>query len=177
MVLCDREIIHLLNCKIFSVKPIDMRNIGPSSVDLHLSSKLKKYTCSSIALGKTTPTLIEIDIDTEKGYEIKPGEFLLGCTVEEVSLPPNLQGWIETKGDIARAGLQIHNCDGHIDPGFSGSITLEVTNNNNIPLILYPNVPICQLYLLRLSSECKNPYIGKYNNQKKPTAYIPTPKG
>ena len=32
-----------------------------------------------------------------------------------------------------------------VDPGFRGCITLEIINEGEVPLILYPGVPIAQL--------------------------------
>ncbi len=81
-------------------------------------------------------------------------------------------GFIETKGNIARAGIQIHNTDGHINLGFSGNITLEIKNNSNNSIIIYPNLAFVQIYFFKATSKSLKPYNGKYQNQKGGTTYI-----
>jgi len=107
------------------------------------------------------------------GYCLNPNEFVLGCTKEKIYIPNGYQGFIETKGNVARAGIQIHNADGHVDPGSDHVVTLEIKNNNTIPIVLFPNILICQLYIHKLTSECEKIYNGKYWGQTKPTKYIP----
>ena len=103
---------------------------------------------------------------------LSPGEFILGTTIEEVSISAKFAGRIETKGSIARAGIQVHNSDGHIDPGFRGHITLEITNmQRNTSIKLIPGIYVCQLFVYQLSSPTDRPYKGKYFGQDKPTPF------
>jgi len=85
----------------------------------------------------------------------------LSSTIEKVAIPNGYFGFIETKGNIGRAGIQAHNTDGHIDPGFSGTLTLEIKNNSNRSIIIYPGIAFVQLYIFKLSSESSNLYKGK----------------
>jgi dCTP deaminase len=153
------------------IEPFDESQVGPSSIDLHLGTTLVKYTESVIELGKSSPLFNEISIDPEKGYVLKPNELVLGCTMERVRMPNGYQGFVETKGDIARAGIQVHNMNGHVDPGSDHIITLEISNNNSIPIVLYPRIRFCQLYVHTLSGQCEKLYHGKYFGQTKPSTY------
>lgn len=173
MILSDKDIRQLLKSGDLEVDPIEKDQIGPTSIDLRLNDTIIIYCCSIIDLGKTNPDCEEFTINIYNGYTLEPGAFVLACTLERIHISNGYQGFIETKGDIARAGLQVHNTDGHVDPGSNHVITLEIKNNNTIPVILYPNIYICQLFIHKLSTTCEKPYNGKYFGHKKPTAYIP----
>jgi dCTP deaminase len=148
--------------------------INASSIDLRLGSILLKYLPQTIRLGSAEVETFEIDMETAGGYVLAPGEFILGTTLEEVAISEKLAGCIETKGNIARMGIQVHNNDGHIDPGFRGHITLEITNvQKDASIKLITGIYICQLFLYPLSSPSKRPYKGKYFGQDKPTPYRP----
>ena len=51
-----------------------------------------------------------------------------------------------------------HSTAGFIDPGFSGHVTLELSNVANLPIKLWPGMKIGQLCLFRLSSPSEHPY-------------------
>ncbi len=172
--LSDCDIKLLLAKGTLKIDPFDTASINPTSVDLRLGSTLVRYPSQTIRIGVAKPKCHEIDI-TGSTYLLHPGEFILGTTQEKVCIPNDYQGVIETKGSIARAGIQVHNNDGHIDPGFCGHITLEIKNMNekDVFIELIPGTPICQLFIGKLSSPCESPYNGKYLHQVKPTAYHP----
>ncbi|GER82679.1 MAG: dCTP deaminase [Thermogemmatispora sp.] len=173
MILSDRDLKALLAAGLLVVEPWEERQLGPTSIDLRLGARLVKYRGERLELGKAPPASEEIMIDPHHGYELRPGEFILGCTLERVRIPNGYQGFIETKGDVARAGLQVHNGDGHVDPGSDHVLTLEITNLNSIPVVLYPGLFICQLFIHQLSSLCLREYRGKYFGQQGPTVYQP----
>ncbi len=170
MILSDRDIIRLLEERRLQIEP-KPKNIHCAHVNLNLSDKLRRYKGDVLDLRNEAVESYEFLINSW-GYRLKPNEFILGSTLERVSMPNGYMGFIETKGNIARAGIQIHNCDGHIDPGFSGNVTLEIKNNSGRSIIIYPEMPIAQLYIFQLSSDSLIPYNGKYQNQKGPTSYI-----
>lgn len=157
MILSDRDLKALLVAGLLVIEPWEEGQLGPTSIDLRLGARLVKYRGSRLELGKAPPASEEIVIDPRQGYELRPGAFILGCTLERVRIPNGYQGFIETKGDVARAGLQVHNGDGHVDPGSDHVLTLEITNLNSIPVVLYPGLFICQLFIHQLSSPaCAN---------------------
>jgi dCTP deaminase len=172
--LSDRDIELLIKSELLRIEPFIPGSLNPSSIDLRLGSVLTKYYPQEITLGQCNPDTSEIDI-IGSNYRLKPGEFILGTTQEKVSIPDGYQGVIETKGNVARAGVQVHSNDGHIDPGFCGHITLEIVNlhKTDVSINLVPGTPICQLFIGKLTSYCKATYNGKYMNQVKPTAYFP----
>jgi len=174
MILSDKDIMVLIAEQKLNIYPeVQRHQISATSIDLHLGDCLQKYEEGEIVLGKTYPTAIEVLIDENEGYLLMPDEFVLACTHEHIEIPNGYQGFIETKGDIARAGIQVHNADGHIDPGSNHTITLEVKNNNHVPIRIFPHILICQIFIHKLTSECLCPYKGKYYGQNKPSLYQP----
>lgn len=173
IILSDRDLKRLIHDGVLGIEPFDESQVGPSSIDLHLGATLVKYTASVIELGKSSPHFNEIPIDSEVGYILKPHELVLGCTKERIRMPNGYQGFVETKGDIARAGIQVNNMNGHVDPGSDHIITLEISNNNSIPVVLYPGIRFCQLFVHTLSGQCEKLYHGKYFGQTKPSTYRP----
>lgn len=172
MILSDKDTLRLIEEGRLGISPFAKEDVLKTGhINLHLAPKLLRYKESVLDLKKGTPPLTEELILPDSGYELRSGEFLLGSTVERISIPNDHFGFIETKGNIARAGIQVHNTDGHIDPGFSGMITLEIKNNANHSIVLYPNIPFAQLYIFELSSESLKTYSGKYQNQDGPTIY------
>ena len=89
---------------------------------------------------------------------LHPGEFVLGSTLELCTLPDDLAGRLEGKSSLGRLGLLTHSTAGFIDPGFTGHITLELSNVANLPITLWPGMKIGQLCLLRLTSPAEHPY-------------------
>jgi dCTP deaminase len=172
--LSDCDIKKLIEEDKLLIEPKDNIHINPASIDLQLGSVLVRYPPQTIKIGFDIPLSQEIDISCS-GYKLRPREFILGSTKEKVYIPNGYLGVIETKGDIARAGIQVHSNDGHIDPGFYGNITLEIKNLNDcdVDIQLISGIYICQLFIGKLSSSCDLVYAGKYSNQDKPTTYIP----
>ena len=105
---------------------------------------------------------------------LHPGEFVLGSTLEVVTLPDDLAARLEGKSSLGRLGLLTHSTAGFIDPGFSGHITLELSNVANLPITLWPGMKIGQLCLFRLTSPAEHPYGSavygsRYQDQRGPT--------
>lgn len=148
--------------------------IGPASVDLHLDNKMK---CLSI----TRQVALDSSIDNSDAFEsydgwdeliIHPGGFYVLSTVENITLANGIAGFVHGRSSLARIGLNIHMA-GFVDPGFSGNVTLEVTNFTGVPIILKKNMRIGQMTFIRTESMSRTPYNlkkdSKYNNQSGPT--------
>lgn len=172
MILPDWQLHDLIKSGEMIIDPFDDGAIGPTSIDLRLGKTLVVYTSTVIDLGRSSPETEQIEMDEEFGFRLEPGAFVLAHTLERIRMPNGYQGFIETKGDVARAGIQAHNGDGHVDPGSDHTITLEVTNFNSVPVILRPRIPFCQIFIHRLAAPCDRPYDGKYLGQSKPTGYV-----
>lgn len=157
--------------------PFEMRSLQPCSYDVHLDSRLIRFSGGSVidAESKIYPkdSVHEMKIPAE-GYILDPGEFVLGSTIEGVSIPKNLAARYEGKSSIGRLGLASHVTAGFIDPGFRGDITLEIKNENTLPIRIKAGMAIGQLCFFTLNQEVNNSYgdpiLGShYFNQSGPT--------
>ncbi|MCW2572519.1 MAG: deoxycytidine triphosphate deaminase, partial [Frankiales bacterium] len=115
-----------------------------------------------------------IETPTGEPFILHPGEFVLGSTYEVITLAHDLAGRLEGKSSLGRLGLLTHSTAGFIDPGFSGHVTLELSNVATLPIKLWPGMKIGQLCVIRMTSPADNPYgsaaVGsRYQNQRGPT--------
>ncbi|MGU3432796.1 dCTP deaminase [Actinomycetes bacterium M1A6_2h] len=178
MLLSDRDIKAEITAGTLGIEPFDPAMVQPSSVDVRLDGLFRvfnntKYTHIDPAQRQDELTTL---VERKEGeqFVLHPGEFVLGSTLELTSLPDNLAGRLEGKSSLGRLGLLTHSTAGFIDPGFSGHITLELSNVANLPIILWPGMKIGQLCLFRLSSPAEHPYGSagtgsKYQGQRGPT--------
>ena len=79
----------------------------------------------------------EVEIAGDQPFILHPGEFVLGSTLERISLPDDLVARLEGKSSLGRLGLLIHSTAGFIDPGWDGHVTLELSNVANLPITIY----------------------------------------
>jgi dCTP deaminase len=158
--------------------PFDVEMVQPSSIDVRLDRFFRvfnntRYTHIDPAQQQDDLTSLVETPDNEP-FVLHPGEFVLGSTYEMVTLPDDLAGRLEGKSSLGRLGLLTHSTAGFIDPGFSGHITLELSNVANLPITLHPGMKIGQLCLFKLSSPAEHPYGSKqagsrYQGQRGPT--------
>ena len=111
----------------------------------------------------------------DEPFILHPGEFVLGSTYEQVTLPDDIAARLEGKSSLGRLGLLTHSTAGFVDPGFTGHITLELSNVATLPIKLWPGMKIGQLCFFRLSSPAMRPYgsgeyASRYQGQRGPTA-------
>ena len=178
MLLSDRDIAKELEAGRVKVEPFDQAMIQPSSVDVRLDRFFRvfenhKYSVidPSIEQGELTR---EVAVNHDEFFTLHPGEFVLASTYEVISLPDDIAGRLEGKSSLGRLGLLTHSTAGFIDPGFSGHITLELSNVANLPVKLFPGMKIGQLCLIKLSSPAEHPYGSalygsRYQGQRGPT--------
>jgi dCTP deaminase len=178
MILSDRTIREQLAAGRIAIDPLDESCIQPSSVDLRLDRLFRvflNHTMSVIDVRKDLSDLTqEVEIAEGDAFILHPGEFVLGSTSERVSLPDDIVARIEGKSSLGRLGLLIHSTAGFIDAGFSGHITLELSNVANLPITLYPGMKIGQVSFLMMTTPADVPYgsakVGsKYQGQRGPT--------
>jgi dCTP deaminase len=178
MILSDRTIREELDAGRIVIDPLDEQCIQPSSVDLRLDRLFRvflNHTMPVIDVKEDLEDLTRlVEIGEGEAFILHPGEFVLGSTYEKVSLPDDLVGRIEGKSSLGRLGLLIHSTAGFIDAGFSGHITLELSNVANLPITLYPGMKIGQVSFLRMTTPADVPYgsarVGsKYQGQRGPT--------
>lgn len=179
MLLSDRDIAAEIKNGRVQVEPFDAKMIQPSSVDVRLDRFFRvfeNHKYEVIDPSKEQPELTrEIEVGNDEHFILHPGEFVLASTYEVVTLPDDIAARLEGKSSLGRLGLLTHSTAGFIDPGFSGHITLELSNVANLPVKLFPGMKIGQLCLVKLSSAAENPYGSavygsRYQGQRGPTA-------
>lgn len=127
------------------VNPFNIDDLQPNSIDLHLDNKLKRLDG------------VEIDI-SDDDYILKPNEFLLGSTLEQVAVPMDLVAHIDGKSSLGRLGVFVHVSSGFVDSGFMGNLTLEIYNCSNQNFRLKFGESICQIIFETLTSPVTRPY-------------------
>jgi dCTP deaminase len=162
VLLSDRDLRKELDSQRLGVEPFDPAMLQPSSIDVRLDRYFRvfnntKYTHIDPKLQQDELTSL-VEKDNDEAFVLHPGEFVLGSTFEKVSLPDDLAGRLEGKSSLGRLGLLTHSTAGFIDPGFTGHITLELSNVANLPITLWPGMKIGQLCLFRLTSAAEFPY-------------------
>lgn len=153
-------------------------HIHASSMDLHLGNTFKLYEHSKFAiLDPKRPETFQglmrtITVPEHEPYIVQPGEFVLGVTQEKISVPDDLVVRVEGRSSLGRLGIIVHSTAGFVDPGFCGTITLEISNLNRMPVALYPGMRICQIAFETMSSPAETPYdkkpFSKYQHQELP---------
>jgi dCTP deaminase len=174
MVLSDRTIREYLASGRLGIDPYDPSLVQPSSVDVRVSSEFRVFQNNRqpfIDVRRPSQDLTDIvTMVDDEPFILHPGEFVLGSTLERVSIPDDLVARLEGKSSLGRLGLLIHSTAGYIDPGWDGQITLELSNVARLPITIYPRMPIGQISFLTLTTPVDNPYRGKYQGQVGPTA-------
>lgn len=146
------------------VEPLEPYQIQPASIDLRLGRqflKLDENTLDAVSLDSELP-YVKLEKDE---IIIPPQTFLLATTVELIRLPANVTAFVEGRSSIGRIGLFIQNA-GWVDPGFEGTITLELFNANRLPIRLASGRRICQIVFAFMDQAAAAPYSGKYQGQR-----------
>lgn len=174
MILSDRDIrkaIEAGRVKIESDQDAMFYHIHASSMDLRLGNTFKLYEHSrSAILDPKKPETFQgnmrtITIPEGEAFIVQPGEFVLGVTMESITVPDDLVVRVEGRSSLGRLGIIVHSTAGFVDPGFSGTITLEISNLNRLPVALYPGMRVCQLAFEMMSSPAETPYHLKPNSK------------
>jgi dCTP deaminase len=178
MLISDRDIKAEITAGRVKVEPFTEAMVQPSSVDVRLDRffrTFENHKYEVIDPSKEQPDLTrEVAVAANDFFILHPGEFVLASTYEVITLPDDIAGRLEGKSSLGRLGLLTHSTAGFIDPGFSGHITLELSNVANLPVKLFPGMKIGQLCLIRLSSPAEHPYGSaiygsRYQGQRGPT--------
>lgn len=178
MLLSDRDLRKEVEAGRLGIDPFDPEMLQPSSIDVRLDRFFRvfdnsKYTHIDPSRQQDELTSL-VEKEGEDPFVLHPGEFVLGSTFELIRVPDDLAGRLEGKSSLGRLGLLTHSTAGFIDPGFTGHITLELSNVANLPITLWPGMKIGQLCLFRLTSAAEHPYgspeVGsRYQGQRGPT--------
>lgn len=179
MLLSDRDILAEVESGRVQLDPWDPQMVQPASVDVRLDRFFRlfdNHKYPSIDPAEDQPELTRlIEVQADEAFVLHPGEFVLGSTYEFVGLPDDLAARLEGKSSLGRLGLLTHSTAGFVDPGFTGHVTLELSNVATLPIKLWPGMKIGQLCFFRLSSPAEHPYGSgatgsRYQGQRGPTA-------
>ena len=181
MILSDRDIRAEIEAGRIVIDPYLPDAVQPSSVDLHVGNRFRVFRNNRTAVidpRVEQPELTElVEINGDEPFVLHPGEFVLGATFERVALPDDLVARLEGRSSLGRLGLMIHSTAGYVDPGWEGTLTLELSNVANLPIKLYDGMKIGQISFQRLSSPVEMAYgdarLGsRYRGQRDPTASL-----
>lgn len=179
MLLSDRDIRAELESGRVGLDPYEPAMLQPSSIDVRLDRFFRlfdnhKYPVIDPSADQPDLTRL-VEVEDGEPFVLHPGEFVLGSTYEQVTLPDDIAARLEGKSSLGRLGLLTHSTAGFIDPGFSGHVTLELSNVATLPILLWPGMKIGQLCFFRLTSAAEQPYGSaaygsRYQGQRGPTA-------
>jgi dCTP deaminase len=179
VLLSDRDIRSEVDAGRVRLDPWEPAMVQPSSVDVRLDRYFRlfdnhKYPVIDPALEQPDLTRL-VEVEGGESFVLHPGEFVLGSTFEQVTLPDDIAARVEGKSSLGRLGLLTHATAGFVDPGFTGHVTLELSNVATLPIVLHPGMKIGQLCFFRLSSPAEHPYGSDsrgshYQGQRGPTA-------
>ncbi|MER6509284.1 dCTP deaminase [Nonomuraea sp. NPDC001636] len=178
MLLSDRDILAEIDSGRLALDPFHQDMIQPSSIDVRLDRYFRvfenhKYPHIDPSVEQPDLTRM-VEPSGDEPFILHPGEFVLASTYEVITLPDDLASRLEGKSSLGRLGLLTHSTAGFIDPGFSGHVTLELSNVATLPIKLWPGMKIGQLCVFRLSSPAEHPYGSakygsRYQGQRGPT--------
>jgi dCTP deaminase len=161
-VLSDGTITRLVEEGRIRIDPWDPALVQPASVDLRLGDSFRvfhNHLAPAIDLRRPPENLTEeVVVPAGDTFVIHPGEFCLGRTLEWVELPDDIVARIEGKSSLGRLGLIVHATAGFCDPGWKGTLTLELNNLTRVPIILHPGLEIAQLSFMMLDRPALRPY-------------------
>ena len=178
MLLSDRDILAEVEAKNIGLEPFDPDMVQPSSIDVRLDRFFRvfeNHRYPHIDPASDQPDLTRmVEPEGDEPFILHPGEFVLGSTYEVVTLPDDVAARLEGKSSLGRLGLLTQSTAGFLDPGFSGHVTLELSNVATLPIKLWPGMKIGQLCFFRLSSPSEHPYGSekygsRYQGQRGPT--------
>lgn len=188
MRLCDQDIEEWLAKKKLIITPYPKKElINGITVDIHLGNKFRifyDHTISCIDLSSSQDQIsknLKKIMSAEKLFSkknpffLKPKSLVLFSTLESITLPDNLVGWLDGRSSLARLGLMIHVTSHRIDPGWNGNIVLEVFNAGNLTLVLAPKIKIAALSFELLSKSVSRSYNDRFESKYKiQTGVVPS---
>ncbi|MEI7605630.1 MAG: dCTP deaminase [Chloroflexota bacterium] len=178
-VLSDGDLRRAIAAGEIGVDPFNDEDIQPASIDLHLDKSFRVFRNNRYGFidpSVDQPGLTELEVVSgAEPFMLHPSEFVLGQTLERISVGSSLLGRLDGKSSLGRLGLLIHSTAGYVDPGWVGNLTLELGNVASLPIALYPGMKIGQISFHRMSSPVERPYgsaalHSRYQGQSEPTA-------
>lgn len=178
MLLSDRDIRSEIDAGRVRIDPFDSSMIQPSSIDVRIDRFFRLFDNHKYPVidpSQEQPELThQVEVKPDEAFVLHPGEFVLASTYEMVTLPSDVAARLEGKSSLGRLGLLTHSTAGFIDPGFSGHVTLELSNVATLPIKIWAGMKIGQLCFFRLTSAAEHAYGSerygsRYQGQRGPT--------
>lgn len=162
MLLSDKDLTAAIAGRRLRIDPFEVDLLQPASIDLRLDRFFRvfhnhRWACIDPMIPQDDLTE-KVEVDDDTPFLLHPGEFVLGSTLEQITVNDTLAGRVEGKSGLGRLGLLVHSTAGFVDPGFQGHVTLELANVANLPIKLWPGMKIGQLCVFQLSSASEHPY-------------------
>lgn len=177
-VLSDRTIKEQLASGRLRIEPFEEALLQPASVDLRLDRYFRVFHSTRrpfVDVREPADELTELhEIREGEPFVLQPASFCLGSTMETITLPEDIVARVDGKSSLGRLGLLVHATAGYVDPGWTGRLTLELSNQSQMPIALYCGMRIAQISFLTLTTPVERPYgspgLGsKYQGQTGPT--------
>jgi dCTP deaminase len=168
-VLAKQEIINCVKSGHIKIDPFKESKVGPASIDFHLGKTFRifeKVNGSFVVDKNVDFHKVTKKITVKKSINLLPGESIHGITVESLTLPPDICGWIQGRSSLARVGLLVHITANFIHPGTQGQQVLEMTNAGPMSLEIQVGIPICQIIFEETKGEAC--YNGRFHQQNSP---------
>ncbi len=168
-VLTQSALLKEIKAKRIKINPFNPNQVGPGSIDFHLDKAFRIFKQAKELFhvkDKIDYQSVSETIDVDDYLTLLPGQSAHGITIESLSLPNNICGWIQGRSTLARVGLMVHITANFIHPGTTGKQVLEMTNSGPMPLAIHPGISICQIILE--DTRGKAQYKGTFHNQQSP---------
>ncbi|MBT0771372.1 dCTP deaminase [Kineosporia sp. J2-2] len=178
MLLSDRDIRSEIDSGRVAIDPYEASMVQPSSIDVRIDRFFRLFDNHKYPVidpSEEQPELThQVEVKPDEAFVLHPGEFVLASTYETVTLPNDVAARLEGKSSLGRLGLLTHSTAGFIDPGFSGHVTLELSNVATLPIKIWAGMKIGQLCFFRLTSAAEHAYGSerygsRYQGQRGPT--------
>jgi len=146
-VIAHSELKRLIQEGVVKIEPFSEEQIGPGSVDLHISDTFfvfRKVRDIYHITNESDYRKVTQEIKVKDYFLLMPGESALGLTLEKITLPDDICGRLEGRSRFARLGLLVHITASFMHPGISNHQVLEMYNASPIPLAIHPGTSICQ---------------------------------
>ncbi len=182
MILSDKDIrgyIEKGKIKITPTPNLD-EQLGSCSIDFHLGNTFKIFNHSKYPyidpreISLSSEIMKEIVVPKNESFIMRPGEFCLATTIENLDIADDLLGRLEGRSSLGRLGIIVHSTAARFDPGWNGKPVMELGNIGVMPVALYPGMRVCSFTFEQVSSPVDNPYRkrkdAKYAGQTSPIA-------
>lgn len=162
VILSDATLRELIGAGYIVLDPYDPELVQPASVDVRLGTEFRVMRNSRLThidpFESQQKLMDTVTVPVGEPFVLHPGEFALGHTAEIIGCPDDIVGIVNGKSSLGRLGIQVHATAGFIDPGFKGTVVLELSNVANLPILLRPGMKIAQMVFQRLDRPAERPY-------------------